>query len=161
MGAPPTDEPGAGGPDCACGSNHCRGYARPMTNPADERAAEGRQTGRLGRPLSDCPGELRGEERRAWRAGWQLGREEYAENRAVVGSNPVAASPRAVAYALQGPESGGHPGGTPTRFLPLLHLAKCRLAGESHIDGGVDGRYWARTSDPQLVEEGEGADETS
>jgi hypothetical protein len=24
-----------------------------------------------------------------------------------------------------------------------------------------DGRYWARTSDPQLVEEGEGADETS
>jgi ribosome modulation factor len=55
-----------------------------MTNPADDQAAEGRQTGRLGRPLNDCPAGLSGELRRAWRAGWRLGHEERAANRAVV-----------------------------------------------------------------------------
>lgn len=55
-----------------------------MTNPADELAAEGRQAGRLGRPLSDCPGQLTDELRRAWRAGWRLGHEERAANRAIV-----------------------------------------------------------------------------
>jgi hypothetical protein len=54
-----------------------------VLSPADQQVAEGRQTGRLGRPISDCPGELDGEPRRAWRAGWLLGRDEYVENRAV------------------------------------------------------------------------------
>ena len=54
-----------------------------MLSPADELAAEGRQSGRLGRPLSDCPSYPAGELRRAWRAGWRLGHEEYVENRAI------------------------------------------------------------------------------
>lgn len=54
-----------------------------MLTPADEQAVEGRRSGRLGRPLSDCPGQLAGEPRRAWRAGWHLGREEHVENRAI------------------------------------------------------------------------------
>ena len=42
----------------------------------DRAAAEGRQAGRLGRPVSDLPRNLRETERRAWRAGWLLGHEE-------------------------------------------------------------------------------------
>ena len=45
--------------------------------PWDYRAAaEGRQAGRLGRPISDLPHNLGETERRAWRAGWRLGHEE-------------------------------------------------------------------------------------
>jgi hypothetical protein len=51
--------------------------------PADQQATEGRKAARLGRPLSDCPAKLAGELRRAWRAGWHLGHEEMAANRAV------------------------------------------------------------------------------
>ena len=42
----------------------------------DRAAAEGRQAGRLGRPVSDLPHNLGETERRAWRAGWRLGHEE-------------------------------------------------------------------------------------
>jgi hypothetical protein len=59
------------------------GYAPPVLPPAEEQAVEGRQTGRLGRPISDYPAALDGELRRAWRAGWLLGRDGYVENRAV------------------------------------------------------------------------------
>jgi hypothetical protein len=64
--------------DRAAGS---RGYAGRVLTPADEQAAEGRQTGRLGRPLSDCA-QLGGDLRRACRAGWHLGHQEHAANRA-------------------------------------------------------------------------------
>jgi ribosome modulation factor len=42
----------------------------------DRAAAEGRQAGRLGRPISDLPHDLGETGRRAWRAGWRLGHEE-------------------------------------------------------------------------------------
>jgi ribosome modulation factor len=57
-----------------------RVYPHRVVTAADEQAAEGRQAGRLGRPLSDCPAQVGGELRRAWRAGWRLGREEYVAN---------------------------------------------------------------------------------
>jgi hypothetical protein len=53
-------------------------------SPADHQAVEGRQTGPLGRPISDRPGELSGEQRRAWRDEWRLGRDECVANRTVV-----------------------------------------------------------------------------
>ena len=56
-------------------------YAGPVLNPADEQAAEGRQAGRLGRLISDCPARLGEELRRAWRAGWRLGHDEHVANR--------------------------------------------------------------------------------
>jgi hypothetical protein len=54
----------------------------PVPTAADEQAADGRRAGQLGRPLSDCPAQLAGELRRAWRAGWRLGHEGHAANRA-------------------------------------------------------------------------------
>jgi hypothetical protein len=45
-------------------------------DPGDRAAADGRQAGRLGRPVSDLPHGLGETERRAWRAGWLLGNEE-------------------------------------------------------------------------------------
>jgi hypothetical protein len=54
-----------------------------MLSPADQQAVEGRLARRLGRPISDCPARLDGELRRAWRAGWRLGRDEFLANREV------------------------------------------------------------------------------
>jgi ribosome modulation factor len=56
-------------------------HADRVLSPADQQAAEGRQTGRLGRPISDCPAQLGGELRRAWRAGWRLGHDEHVAGR--------------------------------------------------------------------------------
>ena len=57
-------------------------------DPGDRAAAEGRQAGRLGRPVSDLPHNFGETERRAWRAGWRLGHEEaeawHAESEAGV-----------------------------------------------------------------------------
>ena len=54
-----------------------------LMDPGDRAAAEGRQARRLGRPVSDLPHNLGEIERRAWRAGWLLGHEEHAANRAI------------------------------------------------------------------------------
>lgn len=48
----------------------------------DAIAAEGRQAGRLARPISACPAKLDEDERRAWRAGWLHGHEWLFANRA-------------------------------------------------------------------------------
>lgn len=45
-------------------------------DPGDRAAADGRQAGRLDRPISDLHHNLGETERRAWRAGWRLGQEE-------------------------------------------------------------------------------------
>ena len=63
----------------------CSG-ARPGPGPGGEgsrarAAAEGRRAGRLGRPISDLAHNLGEAERRAWRAGWRLGREEAQARR--------------------------------------------------------------------------------
>jgi hypothetical protein len=49
----------------------------------DAIAAEGRQAGKLARPISDCPARLGDDERRAWRAGWRHRHEWLLANRAV------------------------------------------------------------------------------
>jgi hypothetical protein len=60
-----------------------RGDADTVLSPGDQQAAKGNQTGWLGRPTSDCPAHLDGELRRAWRAGWRLGHDEFVANREV------------------------------------------------------------------------------
>jgi len=59
-------------------------------DPLDAIAADGRQAGKLGRPISDCAAKLDEHERRAWRAGWRHGHEWLLDNRAAAGPLALA-----------------------------------------------------------------------
>jgi hypothetical protein len=52
-----------------------------LVEPLDSTAEQGRRAAWLGRPISDSPAGLHDDERRAWRAGWLYGSDEYAANR--------------------------------------------------------------------------------
>jgi hypothetical protein len=60
-----------------------RGFYPEQVDALDALAEEGRQVGRLGRPISDCPAKLDEHHRRAWRAGWRHGHEWLLANRRV------------------------------------------------------------------------------
>ena len=82
-GAIPGTMPGRGRSSGGAAAMNARAapYPGPM-DPGDRAAAEGRQAGRLGRPVSDLPHGLGETERRAWRAGWHLGNDEVRAWRA-------------------------------------------------------------------------------
>jgi hypothetical protein len=113
---------------------------------ADHQAAEGRRTGRLGRPLSDCPGQARG------RAAADLARRMAAGSRrarrqpGALGGRSTGLQPRGAPPSRLAPSSRGRgaftragrrgqlhgvPTGVPTRtaFGTLAALLACRLQG--------------------------------
>jgi hypothetical protein len=60
---------------------HLRSPAHEQVDALDAIADEGRQAGKLARPISDCSAKLDADERRAWRAGWRHGHEWLLANR--------------------------------------------------------------------------------